>query len=160
MPETNNRNISLPVTCPQPPAGLWYSRGLRFQCTQCGNCCSGGPGFVWLTDEDIQRIATFLNMTLPAFTSRFVRRIGDQLSLTEKPGYDCIFLNRVDGGATCGIYSVRPTQCRTWPFWDMNLKNPDTWKQAGGRCPGMRDDQAPLYPVEHIEKCRKHPESP
>ncbi|MFM1805538.1 MAG: hypothetical protein RL136_2417, partial [Planctomycetota bacterium] len=29
----------------------WYAEGLRFECTQCGNCCSGGPGAVWFTPE-------------------------------------------------------------------------------------------------------------
>ncbi len=159
MTNDPKRAISLPVAAPMDD-GPWYQAGLRFECTQCGNCCSGGPGFVWLTDADIERIAAFLNLSVPAFTSRYVRLIGDQLGLTEKPGYDCIFLNRADGKSMCGIYPVRPMQCRTWPFWDMNLKSPDAWVRASGRCPGMRDKTGPVYPLEHIEKCRKHPESP
>ena len=59
------------------------------------------------------------------------------------------------------IYPVRPTQCRTWPFWEDNLKSPQAWKNASERgrgCPGMCDAEAPRYPLEHIEKCRQHPE--
>ena len=29
------------------PGEPWYRDGLRFQCTQCGNCCTGDPGVVW-----------------------------------------------------------------------------------------------------------------
>ncbi|MFM7740581.1 MAG: YkgJ family cysteine cluster protein, partial [Planctomycetota bacterium] len=26
----------------------WYKDGLRFQCSQCGDCCTGGAGYVWV----------------------------------------------------------------------------------------------------------------
>jgi len=32
---------------------------------------------------------------------------------------------------------VRPLQCRTWPFWNQNLRSTDTWNQAHETCPGM-----------------------
>ena len=35
----------------------WYAEGLKFTCTQCGNCCTGGPGFVWISREEIRRLA-------------------------------------------------------------------------------------------------------
>ena len=35
----------------------WYADGLRFACTQCGNCCTGEPGFVWVNDAEIAAIA-------------------------------------------------------------------------------------------------------
>ncbi|MGC9258599.1 MAG: YkgJ family cysteine cluster protein [Phycisphaerae bacterium] len=138
----------------------WYSSGLRFKCTQCGNCCGGGPGYVWLTLDDMSRIAEFLNLPFNDFTRKYVRKTQGAFSLVERPGYDCIFLNRADGKATCGIYAVRPTQCRTWPFWDMNLQSPQAWTHAAARCPGMCDGDAPTYSLVHIEKCRTHPESP
>ena len=36
----------------------WYQAGLRFGCTQCGNCCSGPPGYVWVNREEIRAIQT------------------------------------------------------------------------------------------------------
>ena len=30
----------------------WYEQGLRFGCTQCGNCCTGPEGAVWFTEEE------------------------------------------------------------------------------------------------------------
>ncbi|MCL5945747.1 MAG: YkgJ family cysteine cluster protein [Planctomycetes bacterium] len=139
---------------------LWYAAGLRFKCTQCGNCCGGGPGYVWLTLEDMQRMADFLHLPFTDFTRKYVRKTQGAFSLVERSNYDCIFLNRADGMATCAIYPVRPTQCRTWPFWNMNLENPAAWARAAMRCPGMGDPDSPVYSLEHIEKCRTHPESP
>ncbi len=115
----------------------WYGAGLRFECTQCGKCCGGAPGYVWVTREEIARIATFLGMETQQFTKRFVRRVGFRLSLVEKADYDCIFLRRMDGRVGCEIYPVRPLQCRTWPFWNTNLKTPASWATAAEGCPGM-----------------------
>jgi uncharacterized protein len=142
---------------------LWYAEGLRFSCTQCGNCCSGGPGYVWVTVEDMGRIAGYLKMGFEDFTRKYVRQIGEKYSLVEKFNYDCAFLTREGGKTGCSIYPVRPTQCRTWPFWDENLKSPAAWKagsRRGGGCAGMCDSGGKLYDVEHIERCRKDPGSP
>lgn len=139
---------------------VWYSQGLHFECTQCGNCCSGAPGYVWVTPEDMHRMAEFLKMPFEDFTRTFVRQIGSRYSLTEKLNYDCAFLTRQGGKAGCSVYGARPMQCRTWPFWNDNLKSESAWKKASTKCPGMRDKNAPGYELEHIEKCRQHPESP
>ena len=66
---------------------------------------------------------------------------------------DCIFLKKIDGQKKCGIYSVRPQQCRTWPFWTSNLSSPNTWNQAGQSCGGI--NRGRLYSFEEIEKIRK-----
>ncbi len=115
----------------------WYQAGLRFECTQCGNCCSGKPGYVWVTKADIARIAKFLGRTDGSLDAKHLRRAGLRYSLTEKPGGDCIFLKREGGKTMCGIYPVRPLQCRTWPFWSQNLRSPNTWNEAQTKCPGM-----------------------
>src|SRR5207248_8895996 len=40
---------------PAPP-GPWYQDGLAFTCTRCGKCCTGEPGFVWVTDDELAAI--------------------------------------------------------------------------------------------------------
>ena len=115
----------------------WYRDGLRFACTQCGNCCSGDPGYVWVTKEDIRRIAKFLGHADDWLDQQYLRRVGFRYSLTEKPGGDCIFLKRTGGKTVCKIHPVRPLQCRTWPFWNQNLRSQDAWSQAHRMCPGM-----------------------
>ncbi|HTV47391.1 MAG TPA: YkgJ family cysteine cluster protein [Phycisphaerae bacterium] len=148
---------SLPVLNQAEP---WYSQGLRFRCTQCGNCCGGSPGYVWVTPENMRQIADYLKLDFEDFTHRHVRHFKQGYSLIEKPNYDCIFLERTGGKATCRIYPVRPAQCRTWPFWKQNLKSETSWTRAAQTCPGIRDATAPRYELEQIEKRKNHPESP
>jgi Fe-S-cluster containining protein len=142
---------------PQPP---WYEKGLHFSCTQCGNCCSGGPGYVWVSDRDILAISEFLGLAVEDFARRYLRQLTGGISLTEHPNYDCIFLQRSGGKALCKIYPVRPTQCRTWPFWKQNIESEEHWHHAARRCPGMQAATGPLYDAAHIERCANDPESP
>ena len=37
----------------------WYKGGLCFSCKQCGACCSGAPGYVWLEDAEADAIAEY-----------------------------------------------------------------------------------------------------
>ena len=128
----------------------WYADGLSFACTQCGNCCSGAPGHVWVDSDEIAQIAAHVGMTPEAFNRRHVRRVGRGRSLLEKRDGDCEFLKRCPDGTTqCLIHGVRPTQCRTWPFWKSNLQSPETWQAAARDCPGM--DQGPRVPLVTIQ---------
>ena len=80
---------------------VWYSDGLAFTCSQCGNCCTGPPGYVWISREEIGRLAEFLKLPAEEVIQRFCRRFGDRLSLKERKTlqgqYDCIFLKEPDG---------------------------------------------------------------
>jgi len=137
----------------------WYQDGLRFSCTQCGNCCTGGPGAVWHTDAEAAEMATALGITTDEFLQRYSRVLGGRRSLNEhetEHGFDCIFLDRTTqpGKALCRVYLARPTQCRTWPFWSDNIRSARAWRAAKERtpCPGM--DSGTLIPVEKIRILR------
>jgi len=130
----------------------WYTDGLKFTCTQCGNCCSGDPGYVWATKEEIRRISEFLGRTDGWLDRKHLRRVGFRYSLTERPDGDCIFLTREGGKTGCSIYSVRPLQCRTWPFWTTNLASANVWNDAGRSCPGMNNGRH--YDFVQIEGIR------
>jgi len=115
----------------------WYADGLCFECQQCGDCCSGAPGYVWVKPDDIRRIAEFLEQPNGWLGKEHVRRIRLSYSLNELPNGDCVFLERRNGRATCRIYPVRPVQCRTWPFWPINVKAAQNWQRLGRSCPGV-----------------------
>jgi len=119
----------------------WYRDGLRFQCTQCGNCCTGAPGYVWVTKEEIRRIAEFRGRQDRWLPGDELRRVGFRYSLTEdQASGDCVFLTKQkDGQRGCSIYPVRPLQCRTWPFWGDNLTSSSAWAEASQTCPGMNN---------------------
>ncbi|MFO0013343.1 MAG: YkgJ family cysteine cluster protein [Planctomycetota bacterium] len=128
----------------------WYQGGLAFECTGCGNCCSGPQtGYVWVNDEDIQRIAAHLGAPdADAFERQFVRKVRDRKSLVEYSDGDCIFLDPPT--RRCMIYEVRPSQCRTWPFWPGNLESPRAWGAAAATCPGC--NRGRIYRVDEIRR--------
>ena len=125
---------------------VWYSGGLRFKCTQCGDCCSGSEGFVWVNQAEIDGMAARLGLAPDEFERRYVRRVGVRRTLTERPGGDCVLLD--EKTRACTAYEERPRQCRTWPFWDSNIRSPDTWAEAAESCPGCNKGE--LIPLEQI----------
>ena len=123
----------------------WYDDGLAFTCTRCGACCTGAPGYVWVNDEEIARLAEFRGETPDQFGGKFLRRVSGRISLLEKPGGDCIFWDTQVG---CTVYPARPAQCQTWPFWPENIETPEDWDGVQGTCPGA--GQGRLYSIEEI----------
>ena len=123
----------------------WFEDGLAFECTRCGACCTGAPGFVWVNEEEIGRIAAFLGESIEQFSKRYVRQVGERYSLIERPGGDCIFWDKSRG---CTVYSARPVQCRTWPFWPDNIESPETWEAVTDVCPGSGRGQ--VFTVDEI----------
>lgn len=133
----------------------WYAAGLAFECVGCGGCCSGPEeGYVWVSDEEVEAIAQTLGLASAQMRRRYVRRVGRRQSLVERrDNHDCIFLKPDgQGGKTCAIYDVRPVQCRTWPFWPMNLANPSAWAKAGQRCQGINRGRP--FTLDEIENLR------
>ena len=130
----------------------WYQDGLQFTCTQCGNCCTGPPGYVWFNDDEAREIADYLKIDTQTFHQRYAHKINGRWSLNEQDtphGYDCVFLKRDEQGKSlCGIYPVRPTQCRTWPFWPENINRPADWRRVAKNCPGI--DHGKLYTLDQI----------
>ena len=119
----------------------WYKDGLNFTCSGCGDCCTGAPGYVWVNKEEIQSIADVLGMTVEAVERKHVRKIGIRKSLVELPksNYDCTFFDNQT--RKCKVYEARPRQCRTWPFWDSNVRTEKEWASCCDFCPGSGEGQ-------------------
>lgn len=96
-------------------------------------------------------MADAMEMQRDEFEKQFVRKVGRDKSLKEYPDGDCILLDPEK--RTCMVYAVRPTQCRTWPFWDSNLQSKRAWKETCDVCPGA--GTGTLYTLDHIEIERK-----
>jgi Fe-S-cluster containining protein len=133
------------MSVPQPKSP-WYRDGLAFACTRCGACCTGAPGYVWVTAAEIARLAEFRGETVEQFSARFVRLVGERYSLIEKPGGDCIFWDKEQG---CTVYPARPDQCRAWPFWPENLARRRDWERVRAVCPGAGHGR--LYSLAEIQ---------
>lgn len=114
----------------------WFKDGLHFECTRCGRCCGGAPGFVWVTDPEIEALARRLGLGEAEFRRRYTRHVqGYGISLTETEDYDCVFFDR--DNERCSVYEERPRQCRTYPFWGKVLASPTTWEMEAEECPGV-----------------------
>ncbi len=123
----------------------WYESGLRFRCTRCGHCCTGAPGYVWVTEDEIEEIARHRGERLEETTGLYTRPVGRRRSLRERANGDCVFYDQRKG---CTVYPVRPRQCRTWPFWESNVVTPESWQRTCEICPGAGTGD--LIPAEEI----------
>ena len=123
--------------------------GLCFECQpNCAKCCKIS-GRVEIADGDVVRMAEALNMSETEFRKRFVKVENGELLLEEKKGGPCVMLGEND---QCMVYDVRPTQCRTYPFWDEILANDFTWLLEKDFCPGI--DQGGKFSPPEIEQIR------
>ncbi len=109
------------------------------KCAECGGkCCYGESGYIFVSLDEISIIAGFLNMTFEETCLQYVKKVSRRFSLIEKrlidnkKGVACIFFD--EQTSKCQIYSVRPKQCRSFPFWSIYQKDTDEILQ---RCIGV-----------------------
>ena len=133
-----------------PSDSPWYRDGLKFTCSGCGDCCTGAPGYVWINAEEIAQLARRQQLSIDDFEEQYTRKIGIRRSLKEFPNGSCVFFD--EEKRHCQVYEDRPRQCRSWPFWNSNLRSPEAWAQTCGICPGS--GQGKLHQLEHIETQR------
>ncbi len=126
----------------------WYKRGLKFRCTACGDGCTGAPGYVWVNKQEIEALAARLEMDVETFGQKHVRLIGIRRALLEYANGDCVFFDNQT--RKCNVYESRPRQCRTWPFWESNLRTPEAWAETCEVCAGS--GKGKLYQLGQIEE--------
>ena len=97
------------------------------KCDECGGkCCTGESGYIWISQSEISNLSKYLNLSVDECKERYLDKFGVRYSIKEahyQGGFRCIFFDEVR--LNCGIYECRPTQCRTFPFWDYFKKNYD-----------------------------------
>ena len=117
-------------------------QGLRFECQpDCAKCCEVA-GYVYLSEDDVTRVAEFLQQPHAEFEKQYVYRTKHSRRL-RKPGRgkQCGFLR----GKQCGIHEVKPVQCRLFPFWPELVESRSEWTKTGDWCPGI--GQGPLISI-------------
>jgi Fe-S-cluster containining protein len=123
--------------------------GLRFECTQCGECCVNRDEYahVYADRRELRRLAELLEMTLEEFRRRyaFVDEDGwTQLAVIED---HCVFLDMESG--SCRVYAARPIQCRTFPFWKEFIRAGEWTARAYALCEGVGSGR--LYTLAEAE---------
>ena len=106
-------------------------------CETCGGaCCTGASGYIWAKYPEIEKMAEFLELTVEDFATMYLKKVKHRYSIIEKKldseNYACIFFN--EELKQCSIYSVRPRQCRTFPFWETFKNNK---AEVSKECPGI-----------------------
>ncbi|MDQ2711336.1 MAG: YkgJ family cysteine cluster protein [Acidobacteriota bacterium] len=91
-------------------------------------------GYVYLTEEDLQRAAAYVGMTPEAFEAKYVVRYPTLLRFRKPMNAQCHFLT----SAGCSIHAVKPTQCRLYPFWPELVEDRAAWNETAETCPGIR----------------------
>ncbi len=106
-----------------------------FQCHRCGNCCRVGHGQIWVQPEEVEAMAGLLQMSMERFVQQHVRAVGSRWSLLEKPDGSCVML---DEALACRVYSARPAQCRSFPYWPQLQQPGKALRFAAGYCQGLQ----------------------
>ncbi len=128
---------------------VWYEKGVKFGCTKCGKCCTGSPGYVWLTESDIEILSQHFKMDVKDFCKKYTRRVNGRISLLEDPHtYDCILLKNNQ----CTAYTARPKQCSQFPFWKSVMRSAKTWQEAKEMCEGIDNPEGKNFSKEEIQK--------
>jgi len=124
----------------------WFGQGLKFKCTGCGKCCTGSPGYVFLSETDVDNLSRHFSLTPAEFGQKYTRLVNGQHALLDR-GNDCIFLK----DNKCSVYEARPVQCKTFPWWVHLIETEEQWLEAGKHCEGINHPEAPVVPTLEIQ---------
>ena len=108
-------------------------------CESCaGNCCIGESGYIWINIVEIEALSKYLGLTLDSFREKYLFKVGYKYSIKEVEladnSFACCFFDLEK--RNCSIYDYRPTQCRTFPFWEY-FKNNE--KEVYKECPAIKN---------------------
>ena len=98
-------------------------------CNGCGDCCRWS-GHVHVNEKEITAIAGYLNMPESEFIDQYTEITQNRkgLSIIDNEKGHCYFFD--DEANACGVYPVRPKQCKTFP-------NDWTVKDLESICPAL-----------------------
>jgi len=108
-------------------------------CSVCqGNCCIGEKGYIWIDMSEIEDLAKHLQISTKELKQRYLFKAKYKYSIKEVKlsdnSFACYFFDL--DKKQCSIYEYRPTQCRTFPFWDYFKNNIE---KVYEECPAIRD---------------------
>ncbi len=117
-------------------APFYQREALRFECTECGACCTAGGGYyVYVTKDEIDKISVFLGISSGWFKRRYLKWLPEEgWVLAIKDDETCLFLGE---DRRCTIYAARPEQCSTYPYWPELVLHKRDWVRESSRCEGI-----------------------
>ena len=108
-------------------------------CNSCkGNCCIGESGYIWINAQEMQALAIHLGLPIEELKRIYLNKIDYKFSIKEvklsSSNFACCFFDL--DKKQCSVYAVRPTQCRTFPFWDYFKENKE---EVYKECPAVKE---------------------
>ena len=83
----------------------------EFKCQRCNECCRK-PGYVYVSTEETEVMAKFLQKEIRDFMEEFCEVLDRQKIVLKKlPDEACIFLTEQG----CSVHLVKPQQCHDFP---------------------------------------------
>lgn len=127
------------------PHASLYNRSMRFTCQPgCTRCCTQ-DGWVYLSQDDVPRLAAFLGISEDELERRHLYSTVNTRRLRRQDG-QCPFLT-AEG---CSVHPAKPTQCRLFPYWPELIDDEKQLRETAEWCPGI--GKGDLVPVEVLEK--------
>ncbi len=117
-----------------------------FECEKCGECCKGYGG-TFVTDEDIKRIASYIDADKKTFKEKYCAVSGGKPVLVQADNGYCIFWDEL-----CTIHPVKPRMCRAWPFIESVIKDTKNWGIMSASCIGINTN----VPDDLLKEYVKH----
>ena len=107
------------------------------KCETCdGNCCIGESGYIWINKQEQKKLAKYLDIKKEKLIDEYLLKVDYKYTIKEKQisenNFACIFFDLTK--KQCSIYYVRPTQCRSFPFWEYFKNNINEVKEE---CPAI-----------------------
>jgi Fe-S-cluster containining protein len=106
----------------------------NFKCQNSGNCCKAS-GFVYVSAENIQKMADILNLDLSQFKETFVQKDNGWEVVASQTFRPNCFL---DDQHHCTVYEGRPTACKTYPNWPSIWQTDEALIAESTQCPGLK----------------------
>jgi Fe-S-cluster containining protein len=128
---------------------FYDNQPVRFQCSGCGDCCSGDPDthYVELLAGEAERIRQYLQLSKATFERDYLVSIPDiGKGIRINAQGRCSLLS---ADKRCLVYEARPWQCRSYPFWPEVMQSHETWMAEANHCEGI--NQGKEISPQHID---------
>lgn len=128
---------------------FYQDKPIHFECTACGKCCTGNAEthYIALTSTEATKLRKHLGVSEAWFRRRYVEHLTRNSWGIRMHNGQCAFL---DKHGRCGIYTLRPTQCRTYPFWPELMDDETHWQAEKKYCEGI--NRGPVVDIKMIER--------
>lgn len=109
---------------------------IHFECTSCGKCCTGSSDthYIALNHDEADKLQAHLGVSAAWFKRHYVEHLTRETYSIRMTRGQCVFLGRNN---QCKIYDLRPTQCKTYPFWPELLDKEEHWRAEKKYCEGI-----------------------